>query len=114
MARQGNITKKGETMEKEFKTKLKEVLKPLGNVTFKPNRSYIAIWLKRKKKQSDLILCLFEGKKKRRLCLPWSTLDLPIDNLPSIVSEFLAFKKNNSISKNIKALEKILKEKSLI
>jgi len=113
MARQGNITKKGETMDKEFKAKLKEVLKPLGIVTFKPNRSYIAIWLKRKK-QTDLILCLFEGKKKRRLCLPWSTLDLPIDNLPSIVSEFLAFKKNNSISKNIKALEKTLKEKGLI
>jgi len=100
-------------MDKEIKKQIQEILKPLGKVSFKPNRSYVAIWLKNKK-QEDLILCFFQGKKKVRLCLPWSTIDITNKNILAIVTEFLAFKKGNSISKNIKALEKILKEKDLI
>jgi len=115
MARQGKKSKKEVKMDKELKKQIQEVLKPLGKISFKPNRSYVAIWLKRKK-SSDLILCFFQGKKKYRLCLPWSTLSLPLDNdkLPLIVEEFLLFKQSESISKNIKKLEKALREKSLI
>jgi len=99
---------------KEIKEKIKQQLKDMGKVRFKPNRSYIAVWLK-KNKVDNLILCIFQGKKKVKACLPWSTIDLlNNDKLPEIINEFLTFKKTNSISKNIKSLEKGLKEKGLI
>ena len=101
-------------MDKELKKQIQEVLKPVGRVTFKPNRSYVAVWLKRKK-GSDLILCVFQGKKKTKVCLPWSSKPLGVDNnLPQVVKEFLTFKEKESISKNISKLEKSLKEKGLI
>jgi len=102
-------------MNKELKKELQEILKPIGRVIFKPNRSYVAIWIKRKNKQEDLILCFFQGKKKSRLCLPWSTLPLTVnDNLPIIVEKFLKFKASESISKNIGKFEKQIKEENLI
>ena len=100
-------------MDKDFKKRLQELFKDKGKVKFKPNRSYVAIWLKCKKNE-DLILCYFQGKKKSRLCLPWSTVDIKDKDIVSIVSEFLKFKVNESISKNIGKLEKQLKEKGLI
>jgi len=101
-------------MDKSLKQKISEKLASLGKISFKPNRSYTAVWLKHKK-ESNLILCVFQGKKKVKICLPWSTYPLEINNnLPAIISAFLEFKKTNSISKNIKALEKQLKESNLI
>ena len=114
MARQGKILLRGLAMDKELKAKLKEQLKPLGQVYFRPNKSYIAIWLKHKK-QHDLVLCYFKGKKKAKLCLPWSTIPLAInDNLAIIIEKFLKFKSGESISKNIAKFEKQIKEEGLI
>jgi len=100
---------------KEIIKEIKEKLKPLeGKIVTKPNRSYIAIWLKKKKKE-DLILCLFQGKRKNKLCLPWSTIDLMSNtNLSVIIEKFLKFKSRESISKNISKFEKQLKEEGLI
>ena len=106
-------TKGVKKMDKDFKKKLQELFKDKGKVKFKPNKSYTAIWLKCKKNE-DLILCYFQGKRKNRLCLPWSTIDIIDKDIVSIVSEFLEFKKSESISKNIGKLEKILKEKGLL
>jgi len=98
--------------KKELKKALEEKIGQ--KVILKPNKSYTAVWIKIKK-EDHLILCYFKGKKKERLCLPWSTVDLSDNNnLPVIISEFLAFKKRESISKNISRLEKQLKEKGLI
>jgi len=100
--------------DKELRKKIKELLGSLGKVSFKENKSYDAVWLKRKK-NSDLILCIFIGKKKTKVCLPWSTLPLNIDNkLPVIIEKFLVYKSAESISKNIHKLEKQLKEENLI
>jgi len=99
-------------MDKQTKEKIKEALKGLGRVSFHSNRSYVAVWLHRKKTK-DLILCFFQGKRKTRLCLPWSTVDISDKDIASIVSEFLDFKTRESISKNISKLEKALKEKGL-
>ena len=101
-------------MDKETKEKIKETLKPLGRIIFKPNKSYTAVWLKTKKTQ-DLVLCFFKGKKKVKLCLPWSTIPLAInDNLAIIIEKFLKFKTSESISKNITKFEKQIKEEGLI
>jgi len=102
--------------DKELRKKVKEVLSSLGKVYFKENRSYDAVWLKEKgKKGSDnLVLCIFKGKKKTKICIPWSNKNIDIDKLPEVVTDFLKFKQNHSISKQIDILEKQLSEKGLI
>jgi len=101
--------------KKELKELKQSIEQKLGfKIIIRPNKSYNAIWAKIKKEE-HLIFCHFIGKKKERLCLPWSVFDLSNnDNLQAIVNEYLEFKKSNSVSKNIKALEKALKEKGLI
>jgi len=99
-------------IDKETKTKIERLIGM--KVKVKPNRSYNALWVK-VNKQEHLILCHFVGKKSQKLCLPWSNINLiNNDNLKDIVSHFLKFKTNHSISKEIDKLEKELKEKKLI
>ena len=114
MARQGKKSYYGgkKMNKKELKKFIEQKLE--FKVTIRPNKSYNAIWAKIKKEE-HLILCHFIGKKKERLCLPWSTRNLiDADNLQAIVNEYLEFKKRESVSKNIDKLEKTLREKGLI
>ena len=117
MARQGKLKKGGLKMaDKEIRKKVKEALCGLGKIHFKENRSYDAVWLKEKGKKGNdnLVLCIFKGKKKTKICLPWSSKNVNIDKLPEIVTDFLKFKQSHSISKQIDILEKQLSEKGYI
>ena len=97
---------------KEIKERLKKEIE--GKITFRANKSYVAVWRK-KGKNEDLILCLFQGKKKVKACLPWSSINLLENpNLNVIIEKFLNFKKNHSISKEIDKFEKQLKAENLI